>query len=172
MVGEILNGRYEILKSVGFGGMAEVYLAKDVLLDRKIAIKVLRKKFLDSKTQLEQFKREARSAARLIHPSIVTIYDVCDEGDISYILMEYVEGVSLKSFEEQNGRMDPALAVALTAQLASALAHAHKHNIIHCDIHGVYGFCGGLRALFFAGTGPGTGGDGAVGYLFSGHRLL
>ena len=134
MVGEILNGRYEILKSVGFGGMAEVYLAKDVLLDRKIAIKVLRKKFLDSKTQLEQFKREARSAARLIHPSIVTIYDVCDEGDISYILMEYVEGVSLKSFEEQNGRMDPALAVALTAQLASALAHAHKHNIIHCDI--------------------------------------
>ena len=89
--------------------MAEVYLAKDVLLDRKIAIKVLRKKFLDSKTQLEQFKREARSAARLIHPSIVTIYDVCDEGDISYILMEYVEGVSLKSFEEQNGRMDPAL---------------------------------------------------------------
>ena len=134
MVGEILNGRYEILKSVGFGGMAEVYLAKDVLLDRKIAVKVLRKKFLDSKTQLEQFKREARSAARLIHPSIVTIYDVCDEGDISYILMEYVEGVSLKAFEEQNGRMDPMLAVALTAQLASALDHAHKHNIIHCDI--------------------------------------
>ena len=134
MVGEILNGRYEILKSVGFGGMAEVYLAKDVLLDRKIAVKVLRKKFLDSKAQLEQFKREARSAARLIHPSIVTIYDVCDEGDISYILMEYVEGVSLKAFEEQNGRMDPALAVALTAQLASALDHAHKHNIIHCDI--------------------------------------
>ncbi len=134
MVGEILNGRYEILKSVGFGGMAEVYLAKDVLLDRKIAVKVLRKKFLDSKSQLEQFKREARSAARLIHPSIVTIYDVCDEGDISYILMEYVEGVSLKAFEEQNGRMDPGLAVALTAQLASALDHAHKHNIIHCDI--------------------------------------
>ena len=134
MVGEILNGRYEILKSVGFGGMAEVYLAKDVLLDRKIAIKVLRKKFLDSKTQLEQFKREARSAARLIHPSIVTIYDVCDEGDISYILMEYVEGVSLKAFEEQNGRMDPTLAVALTIHLASALEHAHKHNIIHCDI--------------------------------------
>ena len=134
MVGEILNGRYEILKSVGFGGMAEVYLAKDVLLDRKIAVKVLRKKFLNNKNQLEQFKREARSAARLIHPSIVTIYDVCDEGDISYILMEYVEGVSLKAFEEQNGRMDPALAVALTAQLASALDHAHKHNIIHCDI--------------------------------------
>jgi len=134
MVGEILNGRYEILKSVGFGGMAEVYLAKDVLLDRKIAVKVLRKKFLDNKAQLEQFKREARSAARLIHPSIVTIYDVCDDGDISYILMEYVEGVSLKAFEEQNGRMDPSLAVALTAQLASALDHAHKHNIIHCDI--------------------------------------
>jgi len=114
--------------------MAEVYLAKDVLLDRKIAVKVLRKKFLDNKNQLEQFKREARSAARLIHPSIVTIYDVCDEGDISYILMEYVEGVSLKAFEEQNGRMDPGLAVALTAQLASALDHAHKHNIIHCDI--------------------------------------
>ena len=173
MVGEILNGRYEILKSVGFGGMAEVYLAKDVLLDRKIAVKVLRKKFLDNKNQLEQFKREARSAARLIHPSIVTIYDVCDEGDISYILMEYVEGVSLKAFEEQNGRMDPGLAVALTAQLASALDHAHKHNIIHCDIKPQnIVLTEAMVPKFFTGTGAGAGGNGAVGHLFPGYCVL
>lgn len=134
MIGKILNGRYEILKSVGLGGMAEVYLAKDVLLDRKVAVKVLRKNLMHDKAQVAQFQREARSAARLIHPSIINIFDVCDEGDMSYIVMEYVEGVSLKAFEEQNGRMDPALAVALTAQLASALEHAHNHNIIHCDI--------------------------------------
>lgn len=134
MVGNILNGRYEILKSVGLGGMAEVYLAKDVLLDRKVAIKVLRKNLMNDKHQAEQFQREARSAARLIHPSIINIFDVCDEDDMSYIVMEYVEGVTLKAFEEQNGKMDPALAVALAAQLASALEHAHNHNIIHCDI--------------------------------------
>lgn len=134
MVGKILNGRYELLKSVGLGGMAEVYLAKDVLLDRKVAVKVLRKNLVHDQSQLAQFQREARSAARLIHPSIINIFDVCDEGDMSYIVMEYVEGVSLKAFEEQNGRLDPALAVALAAQLASALEHAHNHNIIHCDI--------------------------------------
>ena len=134
MVGNILNGRYEILKSVGLGGMAEVYLAKDVLLDRRVAIKVLRKNLMNDRHQAEQFQREARSAARLIHPSIINIFDVCDEEDMSYIVMEYVEGVTLKSFEEQNGKMDPSLAVALAAQLASALEHAHNHNIIHCDI--------------------------------------
>ena len=134
MVGNILNGRYEILKSVGLGGMAEVYLAQDVRLDRKVAIKILRKNLMNDKHQAEQFQREARSAARLIHPSIINIFDACVEDDMSYIVMEYVEGVTLKAFEEQNGKMDPALAVALAAQLASALEHAHNHNIIHCDI--------------------------------------
>ena len=121
MVGNILNGRYEILKSVGLGGMAEVYLAQDVRLDRKVAIKILRKNLMNDKHQAEQFQREARSAARLIHPSIINIFDACVEDDMGYIVMEYVEGVTLKAFEEQNGKMDPALAVALAAQLASAL---------------------------------------------------
>ena len=134
MVGEILNGRYEVLKPIGFGGMAEVYLARDVLLDRKVAIKILRKEYVNDKAQMAQFMREAKSAARLIHPSIINIYDVCEDKDLNYIVMEYVEGITLKAFEEQNGRLDPGLAVALTAQLASALEHAHSHNIIHCDI--------------------------------------
>ena len=134
MVGEILNGRYEVLKPIGFGGMAEVYLARDVLLDRKVAIKIMRKEFVNNKAQMEQFKREAKSAARLIHPSIINIYDVCEDKNLNYIVMEYVEGVTLKAFEEQHGRLDPSLAVALTLQLASALEHAHSHNIIHCDI--------------------------------------
>ena len=134
MVGEILNGRYDVLKPIGFGGMAEVYLARDVLLDRKVAIKILRKEYVNDKAQMAQFMREAKSAARLIHPSIINIYDVCEDKDLNYIVMEYVEGITLKAFEEQNGRLDPGLAVALTAQLASALEHAHSHNIIHCDI--------------------------------------
>jgi eukaryotic-like serine/threonine-protein kinase len=134
MVGEILNGRYEVLKPIGFGGMAEVYLARDVLLDRKVAIKIMRKEFVNNKAQMEQFKREAKSAARLIHPSIINIYDVCEDKDLNYIVMEYVEGITLKAFEEQHGRLDPSLAVTLTIQLASALEHAHSHNIIHCDI--------------------------------------
>ena len=83
MVGEILNGRYEVLKPIGFGGMAEVYLARDVLLDRKVAIKIMRKEFVNNKAQMEQFKREAKSAARLIHPSIINIYDVCEDKNLN-----------------------------------------------------------------------------------------
>ncbi len=134
MVGKILQGRYEILKPIGFGGMAEVYLAKDVLLERKVAVKILRDRFARDKKQLNQFRREARSAARLIHPSIINIYDVCEEDSMAYIVMEYVEGVTLKVFEEEHGSLHPSLALALAVQLASALEHAHKHNIIHCDI--------------------------------------
>ena len=134
MIGKILQGRYEIVKSIGFGGMADVYLAKDVLLDRRVAVKVLRKQFLNDKAQLEQFEREARSAARLIHPDIVNIFDVAQEGDLHYIVMEYVDGITLKTYLEQKGKLDVFTAVNIAAKLASALQHAHKHHIIHCDI--------------------------------------
>ena len=132
--GKILRGRYEIIKPIGFGGMADVYLARDVLLDRRVAVKVLKDQFLKDKSQLAQFEREAKSAARLIHPSIINIFDVCEEDGIHYIVMEYVEGITLKSYEEQKGRLDIPQAVSIAAQLAAALQHAHKHNIIHCDI--------------------------------------
>lgn len=132
--GKILRGRYEIVKPIGFGGMADVYLAHDVLLDRQVAVKVLKDQFLKDKKQLVQFEREAKSAARLIHPSIINIFDVCEEGGLHYIVMEYVEGITLKAYVEQKGKLEIAQAVSIAAQLAAALQHAHKHNIIHCDI--------------------------------------
>ena len=134
MIGKILQGRYEIVKTIGFGGMADVYLAKDILLDRRVAVKVLREQFLHDKAQLAQFEREARSAARLIHPDIVNIFDVAQEGDLHYIVMEYVDGITLKTYLEQKGKLDVFTAVNIAAKLASALQHAHKHHIVHCDI--------------------------------------
>ena len=131
--GKILRGRYEIIKPIGFGGMADVYLARDVLLDRRVAVKVLKDQFLKDKSQLAQFEREAKSAARLIHPSIINIFDVCEEDGIHYIVMEYVEGITLKAYEEQKGRLEIPQAVSIAAQLAASLQHAHKQNIIHCD---------------------------------------
>ena len=92
MVGKILHNRYKILRPVGVGGMAEVYLAQDMLLDREVAVKILRAQFNNDKSLLEQFRREAQSAARLIHPSIVNIFDVCEENSLYFIVMEYVDG--------------------------------------------------------------------------------
>ncbi len=134
MVGKILQERYEIIKAIGLGGMAEVYLAKDLLLDRFVAVKVLRTQYIDNEILLEQFKSEARSAARLIHPSIVNVFDVCEEDNLNYIVMEYVEGLTLKSLEERNDKIAPYVALDIASQLASALSQAHKRNIIHCDI--------------------------------------
>ena len=129
----ILNNRYEIIRPVGSGGMAEVFLAHDNLLDRNVAVKMLRDQFLADKELLEQFRREAKSAARLIHPYIINIYDVVSEGDIQYIIMEYVDGVTLKEYlKEHNLPLNAVLEIAV--RLADALQHAHSRNIIHCDI--------------------------------------
>lgn len=129
----ILNNRYEIIRPVGSGGMAEVFLAHDNLLDRNVAVKMLRDQFLADKELLEQFRREAKSAARLIHPYIINIYDVVSEGDIQYIIMEYVDGVTLKEYlKEHKLPLNAVLEIAV--RLADALQHAHSCNIIHCDI--------------------------------------
>lgn len=129
----ILNGRYEIIRPIGYGGMAEVFLAHDQLLDRDVAVKMLRDQFLSDKELLEQFRREAKSAARLLHPGIINIYDVISEADNQYIIMEYVDGVTLKEYMQEH-KLSLAAALDLGIQLASALHHAHAHNIIHCDI--------------------------------------
>ncbi len=129
----ILNGRYEIIRPVGYGGMAEVFLAHDKLLDRNVAVKMLRDQFLGEQELLEQFRREARSAARLVHPSIINIYDVAAEGDAQYIVMEYVDGVTLKEYMQEH-RLDLNTVLEIGIHLAEALQHAHSHNIIHCDI--------------------------------------
>lgn len=129
----VLNGRYKIIRPIGYGGMAEVYLAQDLLLDREVAIKMLRDQFLSDNELLEQFKREAKSAARLVHPNIINIYDVMSVDNNEYIVMEYVDGVTLKEYLVQN-QLSVQTALELAAQLAAGLEHAHSRKIIHCDI--------------------------------------
>ena len=129
----ILNGRYEIIRPIGYGGMAEVFLAHDQLLDRNVAVKMLRDQFLGDNELLEQFRREAKSAARLVHPYIINIYDVVSEGSNQYIVMEYVDGVTLKEYMQEH-KLSLNTVLEIAVRLADALQHAHSHNIIHCDI--------------------------------------
>ena len=129
----ILNGRYEIIRPIGYGGMAEVFLAHDQLLDRDVAVKMLRNQFLEDKELLEQFRREAKSAARLVHPYIINIYDVVSECNNQYIVMEYVDGVTLKEYMQEH-KLSLNAVLEIGVRLADALQHAHSHNIIHCDI--------------------------------------
>lgn len=129
----MLNRRYEILRTIGQGGMAEVFLAHDILLDREVAIKVLRDQFVADKALVEQFRREAKSAAKLKHPYIINVYDVVSEGDKEYIVMEYVEGITLKDYLQGN-KLSVSAVLEIGVRLADALQHAHSKNIIHCDI--------------------------------------
>lgn len=130
---EMLNNRYEIIKPIGSGGMAEVYLAKDTLLDREVAIKMLRSQFNNDKALLEQFKREAKSAARLVHPNIINVYDVVVDSDKQFIVMEYVDGIDLKHYMERH-KLTIVDALDLSIKIAEGLQHAHVHKIVHCDI--------------------------------------
>lgn len=102
MTGKILGNRYEILKKIGTGGMADVYLARCNLLNRNVAIKVLKSEFSSDEEFIKKFNIESQAAASLSHPNIVSIYDVGHEGDIHYIVMEYLEGITLKKYIEQN----------------------------------------------------------------------
>ncbi len=130
---KLLNGRYEIIRPIGYGGMAEVFLGKDILLERSVAIKMLRNQFHQEKELLEQFQREAKSAAKLVHPNIINVYDVVSDDSNQYIVMEYVEGVTLKEYISGN-KLSLENVLKMSIRLADALQHAHKKNIIHCDI--------------------------------------
>lgn len=102
LIGKRISGRYKILKVIGGGGMANVYLARDIILERDVAIKILRLDFSDDDEFIRRFRREAQSATSLAHPNIVSIYDVGEEDNIYYIVMEYVEGKTLKQYIQQN----------------------------------------------------------------------
>lgn len=132
--GKIVDGRYEIIEEVGRGGMAIVYLAKCLVLNRYVAIKVLRPEFRDDEDFIKRFKIEAQSAGNLTHPNIVSIYDVGNEGDFEYIVMEYVEGITLKQYLSAKGMLPEKEAVDFAAQICSGLEHAHKKGIVHKDI--------------------------------------
>lgn len=132
--GRRLSGRYRIIDMIGGGGMANVYLAHDMILDRDVAVKVLRMDFAEDEEFIRRFHREAQSATSLAHPNIVNIYDVGEEDSIYYIVMEYVDGQTLKQYIQQNSpiRIDDALEIL--KQLTSAISHAHQNHIIHRDI--------------------------------------
>lgn len=119
---------------VGGGGMANVYLAHDMILDRDVAVKMLRLDFANDEEFIRRFRREAQSATSLAHPNIVSIYDVGEENDLYYIVMEYVDGQTLKQYIQQNSPLKVEEALNIMKQLTSAISHAHQNHIIHRDI--------------------------------------
>ena len=129
----ILGNRYEIIRKIGDGGMAFVYEAKDRLLNRIVAVKVLRPEFVDDEEFLAKFKREAEAVANISHPNIVNVYDVGCDGKVNYIVMEYVDGQNLKEIIKNEGTLDEYTALDITKQIAKALSAAHKKGVIHRD---------------------------------------
>lgn len=132
--GIMLNDRYEIIKKIGSGGMSDVYQAKCCKLNRSVAIKVLKEEFRIDDNFVSKFKVEAQSAASLSHHNIVNVYDVGYDSNIYYIVMEYVEGITLKELIQERGSITPEETIHLAIQIASGIEHAHKNHIIHRDI--------------------------------------
>ena len=134
MIGKVLNERYKIIKKLGKGGMAVVYEAEDLILDRKVAIKMLRSEHVSDKSFIKKFHHEAKAVARLSHSNIVSIFDIGQDGDLHYLVMEDIEGENLKDIINKRGQLTLAEALDITNQILSALRTAHKNDIIHCDI--------------------------------------
>lgn len=134
MIGTILGNRYELLQKIGEGGMAEVYKAKCHLLNRYVAVKILKKEFVNDEEFVGKFKKEASSAAALSGTNIVNVYDVGSEEQVNYIVMELIEGKTLKAIIREKGRMSSNEALNVAVQIAKALECAHKNNIVHRDI--------------------------------------
>lgn len=134
MLQRILDQRYELEELIGGGGMADVYRAKDLLLNRPVAVKILHEQFKQDKEFIEKFQREAQAAARLSHPNIVNIYDVGVADGDHYIVMEYVPGRTLKDRIRQEGHLPVGESLRIAREISEALAHAHANNLVHCDI--------------------------------------
>lgn len=134
LVGKTLGNRYELVEKIGGGGMAIVYKAKCKLLNRFVAVKILRTDSDMTEDFIKRFKVEAQAAGSLSHPNIVSIYDVGNEGNINYIVMEYVEGYTLKEVIAQSGKLTWRATIKIASQICAGLEHAHKNHIIHRDI--------------------------------------
>ena len=130
----IFNDRYELHRRIARGGMADVFLARDSLLDRPVAVKVLFPEFATDPTFVQRFRREAQAAANLSHPNIVSVYDWGEEGGTYFIVMEYVEGRSLSQILKDDGRLHPDRAADVTADVAGALGFAHRNGVVHRDV--------------------------------------
>ena len=132
--GDILDGRYQIVSKIGQGGMAAVYRARDLKLERDVAIKLLKREYSQDAEFIERFKNEARSAAKLSHSNIVAAYDIVNSGDMHYIVMELVEGITLRDYIARKGRLSNKETIGIALQTAEGLSEAHKNGIIHRDI--------------------------------------
>ncbi|HUS61295.1 MAG TPA: protein kinase, partial [Acidimicrobiales bacterium] len=130
----VFNGRYELHRRLARGGMADVFLARDSLLDRPVAVKVLFPEFATDPSFVERFRREAQSAANLNHPNIVAVYDWGQEEGTYFIVMEYVEGRSLADIIKTEGPLHPKRAAEVASDIAAALGFAHRNGVIHRDI--------------------------------------
>ena len=133
-IGMIIGERYEILEKIGTGGMSDVYKAKDHKLNRFVAVKVLKQEFSENANFVSKFRIEAQAAAGLMHPNIVNVYDVGEEGGIHYIVMELVEGITLKKYIEKKARLSVKEAVSIAIQVSMGIEAAHNSHIIHRDI--------------------------------------
>lgn len=133
-IGKVINGRYKVIASIGSGGMANVFLAHDLILDRDVAIKVLRFNFQNDQTAIRRFQREALAATELVHPNIVSVYDVGEEEDMQYLVMEYVRGMDLKRYIQTQYPIPYTKIVDIMQQILSAVSLAHAHGIIHRDL--------------------------------------
>ena len=132
--GKKLDGRYEIHELIGVGGMAYVYRCTDTLDDREVAVKILKDEFLNNEEFIRRFKNESKAIAMLSHPNIVKVYDVSFGDMIQYIVMEYIDGITLKEYIGQQGVLDWREALHLTTQILKALQHAHNKGVVHRDI--------------------------------------
>ncbi|MDO4670328.1 MAG: Stk1 family PASTA domain-containing Ser/Thr kinase [Aerococcus sp.] len=132
--GQVIDGRYEIIRHIGSGGMATVYLALDSILNREVAIKFLRLSANSDENALRRFQREAYSIAELNHPNIVNIYDIGDNEDGNYIVMEYVDGIDLKRYIKENQPLAPETVQSILAQILDGMQTAHDHYVIHRDL--------------------------------------
>src|SRR5438874_12466081 len=130
----VFNGRYEIVRRIARGGMAEVFLARDLLLDRPVALKILFPELSTDRNFVERFRREAQAAANLSHPNIVSIYDWGEEDGTYFIVMEYVDGRTLSAMLRQEGQLLPDRAAGIGSEVAAALAFAHRNGVIHRDV--------------------------------------
>jgi eukaryotic-like serine/threonine-protein kinase len=132
--GTLLNNRYQLLEQLGSGGMAEVFRARDLMLDRNVAIKILRRDFSGNENFQNNFRQEARAAANLSHPNIVTVHDFGFADDMLYIVMEYLPGKDLKQLIRERGRFPVEDAIPLIFQACAGIGYAHRAGLVHCDV--------------------------------------
>ena len=161
-----LGKRYEVLTKIGAGGMADVYKGKDHMLNRYVAIKVLKKEFREDETFVKKFRSEAQAAAGLLNPNIVNVYDVGEDRGLYYMVMELVDGITLKEYIDKKGRLSAKEVISIAIQMCNGIEAAHERQIVHrqgegdrlwycqgCIVSDGQHLCDGIRTLYFAGAG-------------------